>query len=166
MRKLRTLVLLAVALPAFLSAGKDDGPGEATDLETDGAILKVEVAYTGDLSDFEEAVGLQVVSSKASTLRIEGPDMERTQPVKDAVWFGRPGVDLTASASYATSERSSAMTLTLTMVGKSGASGKTVNAEIRFLADGKLIGTRKATARSDDANVFVFPFTKNGITDP
>jgi len=164
MRKLRTLFLLAVALPAFLSCGKDDGPGEATALGTDGAILKVEVAYTGDLSDFEEAVGLQVVSSKASTLRIEGPDMERTQPVEDAVWFGRPGVDLTASASYATSERSSAMTLTL--VGKSGAPGKAVNAEIRFLADGKLIGTRKATARSDDANVFVFPFTKNGITDP
>jgi len=78
MRKLKTLVLSAVALSAFLSCGKDDGPGEeAPDLKTDEVILKVEIAYTGDLSDFEEVVHLAVVSSRASTVRIEDPYMER-----------------------------------------------------------------------------------------
>jgi len=57
------------------------------------------------------------------------------------------------------------MTLSLTLRGENTAPVKTVNAEIRFLADGKLVGTRKVTARSGDLNVIVFPFTKNEITD-
>jgi len=150
-------------LSAFLSCGKDGGPGEeAPDLETDEAILKVEIAYTGDLSDFEESVLMRVESSKASTLRIEGPYMERFYVIQNTVSFSRGLVDLTASASYTTSERSAEMKLDVSLITKTSAP-KTVNAEIRFLADGKLVGTRKVTARSDQRNVFIFSFTKDEI---
>lgn len=138
-----------IPLLSVISCSKDDKP-IIPDVEE--SKLKLDVEYTGDVESFFEVLTLQVVSSNTATLNIDGIDMNKEQPTNEVIWFSKKGVDIVPSQSYSTTEKASAITLSVVLTPKVVTAGKTITANVKFYSDSKLVETKQFTATSDQSN--------------